>query len=132
MRKCPPIVGSIRLYAPEILEGRLRPSARLPGTRDLANQYRLSSGTIVNAFEKLKSEGCTVGWLCDGINAKSVTTVVATRNVEVTPLSCYSRGRMAQKGLQLGFAAVDAAEIRHGVRELAMMLEEENKSHFKI
>ena len=73
-----------------------------------------------------------MGWLCDGINAASVTTVVATRNVEVTPLSCYSRGRMAHKGLQLGFAAVDAAEIRHGVRELAMMLEEENKSHFKI
>jgi GntR family transcriptional regulator/MocR family aminotransferase len=40
-----------------ILEGRLQPSARLPATRDLARQYRLSRGTIVNAVEQLKSEG---------------------------------------------------------------------------
>ncbi|HYR27272.1 MAG TPA: winged helix-turn-helix domain-containing protein, partial [Thermoanaerobaculia bacterium] len=41
----------------EILEGRLRPGARLPGTRDLASQYGLSRGTIVSAFEQLASEG---------------------------------------------------------------------------
>jgi len=41
----------------EILEGRLRPGARLPATRDLARQYGLSRGTIVAAFEQLKSEG---------------------------------------------------------------------------
>jgi len=37
----------------EILEGRLRPGARLPGTRDLAEQYGLSRGTIVSAFEQI-------------------------------------------------------------------------------
>ena len=41
----------------EILEGRLRPGARLPATRDLARQYRLSRGTIVSAFEQLTGEG---------------------------------------------------------------------------
>lgn len=41
----------------EILEGRLRPGTRLPSTRDLASRYALSRGTIVNAFELLKSEG---------------------------------------------------------------------------
>src|SRR6204780_3418310 len=40
-----------------ILEGRLRAAARLPATRDLARQYRLSRGTIVSAVEQLKSEG---------------------------------------------------------------------------
>jgi len=40
-----------------ILEGRLHPSVRLPATRDLATQYHLSRGTIVNAVEQLKSEG---------------------------------------------------------------------------
>jgi len=45
----------------EILEGRLHPGARLPATRDLANQYGLSRGTIVNAFEQLKSEGYVEG-----------------------------------------------------------------------
>ncbi|HLI94576.1 MAG TPA: PLP-dependent aminotransferase family protein [Candidatus Baltobacteraceae bacterium] len=41
----------------EILEGRLRGGTRLPSSRDLAKRYRLSRGTIVNAFELLKSEG---------------------------------------------------------------------------
>src|SRR5262245_35833432 len=40
-----------------ILEGRLRPGARLPATRDLARHYGLSRGTIVNAFELLRAEG---------------------------------------------------------------------------
>src|SRR5271169_4098183 len=40
-----------------ILEGRLHPGSHLPATRDLARQYHLSRGTIVNAVEQLKSEG---------------------------------------------------------------------------
>jgi DNA-binding transcriptional MocR family regulator len=46
--------------------------------------------------------------------------------VEVTPLIRYSRGRMTEEGLQLGFSAVSTAEIRRGVRELAVALEEES------
>src|SRR5438094_9607956 len=48
----------------EIVEGCLRSGARLPATRDFARQYRFSRGTIVGAFELLKSEGylrATVG-----------------------------------------------------------------------
>ena len=40
-----------------ILDGRLGPGTRLPATRDVARQYRLSRGTIVAAFEQLRSEG---------------------------------------------------------------------------
>jgi DNA-binding transcriptional MocR family regulator len=40
-----------------------------------------------------------------------------------TPLSDSSRRRLVRDGLQLGFAAVDEAEIRRGVRELAVALE---------
>src|ERR1700736_6989626 len=50
----------------EILEGRLRPGARLPATRDLAGQYGLARGTIVNAFEQLKSEGYVEGSVGSG------------------------------------------------------------------
>jgi len=50
----------------EILSGRLRPGARLPSTRDFARQYGLARGTIVNAFEQLKSEGYLVGSLGSG------------------------------------------------------------------
>jgi GntR family transcriptional regulator/MocR family aminotransferase len=44
-----------------ILEGRLRPGARLPATRDLASAYGLSRATIVTAFDQLKAEGYVEG-----------------------------------------------------------------------
>jgi GntR family transcriptional regulator/MocR family aminotransferase len=69
----------------------------------------------------------TVGWLREGIDGESATKAAAARDTEVFPLSRYSRGRMAREGLQLGFAAVEAREIRRGVEELAIALEEELK-----
>jgi GntR family transcriptional regulator/MocR family aminotransferase len=66
----------------------------------------------------------TAGWLAPGIAAEAAAASAARRDVEVTPLGRYSRGRMAREGLQLGFAAVDPQEIRRGVRELAKALEE--------
>ena len=56
----------------EILEGRLRPGARLPGTRDLAGQYGLSRGTIVTAFEQLKAEGYVDGSVGSGTYVSKV------------------------------------------------------------
>ena len=44
-----------------ILNGRLKPGARLPATRDLAEVYKLSRATIVSAFEQLRSEGYVEG-----------------------------------------------------------------------
>jgi GntR family transcriptional regulator / MocR family aminotransferase len=49
-----------------ILEGRLRPGARLPATRDFARQYGLSRGTVISAFEQLKSEGYAEGSVGSG------------------------------------------------------------------
>lgn len=40
-----------------ILEGRLRPGARVPSTRNLALQYHIARSTAVYAFEQLKAEG---------------------------------------------------------------------------
>jgi GntR family transcriptional regulator/MocR family aminotransferase len=45
----------------EILEGRLLPGSRLPATRELARQCGISRGTIVTAFDQLKSEGYVEG-----------------------------------------------------------------------
>src|SRR5579864_3195650 len=44
-----------------ILQGDLRPGTRLPATRDLARQQGLARGTVVNAFELLRSEGYVTG-----------------------------------------------------------------------
>jgi GntR family transcriptional regulator/MocR family aminotransferase len=65
----------------------------------------------------------TAGWLRSGISGDAATRAAAARDVEVTPLSRYARGRMPRDGLKIGFAAVDAEEIRRGVRELAAALE---------
>ena len=70
----------------------------------------------------------TAGWLHEGLNAESVAAGAATRGVEVTPLSRYRQAAAVREGLQLGFAAVDAKEIRRGVRELAITLENEFKT----
>lgn len=65
----------------------------------------------------------TVGWLREGIDEEAATEAAARREVEVVPLSVHRRGRLERAGLQLGFAAVDAGEIRRGVRELAAALQ---------
>jgi len=65
----------------------------------------------------------TVGWLKRGVNGESAAAAAAQRNVEVIPLRFYSQGNIASSGLQLGFAAVDAKEIRRGVQDLAIALE---------
>ncbi|HYM68489.1 MAG TPA: PLP-dependent aminotransferase family protein, partial [bacterium] len=65
----------------------------------------------------------TVGWLYDGIDGEAAAAAAAVRDVEVTPLSRYHRGPVDREGLQLGFAAVEAREIRRGVRDLVTALE---------
>lgn len=42
-----------------ILDGRLKPGARMPSTRGLGLQYSLSRGTVVAAFDQLQAEGYT-------------------------------------------------------------------------
>src|SRR5438874_773702 len=65
----------------------------------------------------------TAGWLSGTISGEAAARAAAKRDVEVTPLSRYSRTRSAQAGLMLGFAAVEVKEIRRAVRELAIALE---------
>src|SRR5512146_1415844 len=40
-----------------ILEGRLRSGVKVPGSRDFAELYRVSRGTVVHVFERLLDEG---------------------------------------------------------------------------
>ena len=56
----------------DILAGRLRPGSRLPATRDLARQYKLSRGTVLSAFEELKAEGYLHGSRGSGTYVSSV------------------------------------------------------------
>jgi GntR family transcriptional regulator/MocR family aminotransferase len=56
-RKVPATRWLVAALRAEILDGRLRPGARLPASRELARQYGLSRGTIITAFRQLEAEG---------------------------------------------------------------------------
>jgi GntR family transcriptional regulator / MocR family aminotransferase len=80
----------------EILEGRLRPGTRLPATRDLARQYGLARGTIVNAFEQLESEGYIEGSVGSGTYVNKVLPdelLQVPPNGSRTPVAPYKRRR---------------------------------------
>ncbi len=65
----------------------------------------------------------TSGWLCDGIDGESAAKAAARRDVLVTPLGRYSRGRPPREGLQLGFAAVALeGEVRGGESRLPRVM----------
>ena len=65
----------------------------------------------------------TVGRIRTGASADAVSEQVAHRDVELTPLHRYAWGRVRKDAVILGFAAVDARELRRGVQELASVLE---------
>jgi GntR family transcriptional regulator / MocR family aminotransferase len=64
----------------------------------------------------------TTAWLRPDVDGRLVAEAAARRGVEVMPLSRYSRAPLARDGLVMGFAAVDPAEIRRGVHDLAAAL----------
>jgi GntR family transcriptional regulator/MocR family aminotransferase len=67
----------------------------------------------------------TVGWLPSGIDGARVAALAAERGIEVKAVVPNERGRTAQHVLLLGFAAVDAPEIRRGIRVLAEVVRDE-------
>jgi GntR family transcriptional regulator/MocR family aminotransferase len=71
----------------------------------------------------------TVGWLPPGIDSEEARQAAEVRKVEVTPLRVYTRGPVQREGLQMGFAAVNPQEIRRGVHQLALALEELARPH---
>ena len=64
----------------------------------------------------------TAGFLLNGMDGETAARAALERNVEVGPISRYTRGPVLREGLQLGFAAVDEIEIRRGVAGLAAAL----------
>jgi GntR family transcriptional regulator / MocR family aminotransferase len=78
----------------EILSGRLGAGSRLPATRDLARQYGLARGTIVNAFDQLKSEGYIEGSVGSGTY---VSEVLPEEFLHVVPRSGATAARRARR-----------------------------------
>jgi DNA-binding transcriptional MocR family regulator len=66
------------------------------------------------------------------MSAESAAKAAAQRKIDIDPLTQYCYGSAARSiaanVLQLGFAAIPPPEIRRGVRELAIVLEQEQKA----
>ena len=85
-----------------ILDGRLRPGARLPSTRSLATQYSVSRGTVVAAFAQLQAEGYTISQMSAGTfvaldlpgRSQSSTRRSASRNLA-------SRARVSDRAREI-------------------------------
>lgn len=63
-----------------------------------------------------------IGWLPKGVSDKVASEKAAHYGVEVAPLSAYSVAPLPQGGLVLGYTAVNARQIKDGVRRLAQAL----------
>jgi DNA-binding transcriptional MocR family regulator len=72
-----------------ILRGRLRPGARLPSTRAIADDLGVSRTTVLNAFDQLSAEGYLEGAVGSG--------------TRVTPSIPGDLKKLAAKGGVIGF-----------------------------
>jgi len=63
-----------------------------------------------------------VGWLPQRTSDKAASAKAAHYGVEAAPLSAYSTNPLPRGGLVLGYAAVNARQIKTGVRRLAQAL----------
>jgi GntR family transcriptional regulator/MocR family aminotransferase len=63
-----------------------------------------------------------IGWLPNGVNAKSVSQKASAQGVITNPLSAYSSKKLPREGLILGYTAFTPGQIRNGVKRLAKIL----------
>jgi GntR family transcriptional regulator / MocR family aminotransferase len=86
-----------------ILDGRLKPGARLPSTRNLANQYSLSRGTVVAAFNQLQAEGYTSSEISAGTFVRLTSTTTKSSSTQVRPVSRVpaSKGTLSKRADEL-------------------------------
>lgn len=94
-------------------------SSRLAALLDIGNQY-------LRGFVKVSAVRAglyTVGFLENGMGSRQAEKAAATLGIDVVALDRYVLKRPDPKGVLMGFAAFDEAEIRRGVIQLAVALD---------
>jgi GntR family transcriptional regulator/MocR family aminotransferase len=82
-----------------IVEGRLRPGARLPSTRNLGTQYGVSRGTVTMAFDQLMAEGFTRAEVGSGTYvASGIPDPVMPRGSRTLPQGQRSTAGLSKRG----------------------------------
>src|SRR5215475_4436826 len=80
-----------------IRDGRLAPAARLPSTRELAADLRVSRNTVMLAYEQLLAEGYVVGRnratasVAGTLPAPGMPVASRPESGQVPPVSAYAR-----------------------------------------
>ncbi len=99
--------------------------------RRMRNLYAERRATLLRALAKLPLEVYAaetgmhcIGWLPTGMDDQAVARQAAMHDVEVTPLSKFSRLPTPRPGLLLGYAGVDEAQIWAGAHRLAIAIRE--------
>jgi GntR family transcriptional regulator/MocR family aminotransferase len=82
-----------------IMDGRLRPGATLPSTRNLAAQYDVARGTVMVAFQQLHAEGYLVSE--KGVGTRVSLDIAHGTTTKKTPRPHAGRlSRQTQKALR--------------------------------
>ena len=95
-----------------ILAGQIAPGTRLPSTRDIAAELRLSRNTVMNAFEQLLAEGYVEGHVGSGtfVSQALPDELLTARTSFRAPLKSSRRGReFSKRGAILASTPVRAA-----------------------
>jgi GntR family transcriptional regulator/MocR family aminotransferase len=101
-----------------ILDGRIAPGARLPATRDLAREYKLSRATVVASFEQLQSEGYVEGKVGAGTYVSQVLPdhLLQVGRTSSAKSSGHRPVRWSSYALRLGFYRSGQPRVTHAFR----------------
>ncbi|MCI0412606.1 PLP-dependent aminotransferase family protein [bacterium] len=77
-----------------VLEKRLVAGQRLPSTRALASQLKISRNTVLNAYEQLIAEGCIYGKIGSGNYVANISVAPATQESKTRKRILSKRGKI--------------------------------------
>jgi GntR family transcriptional regulator / MocR family aminotransferase len=97
-----------------ILAGQLKPGTRLPSTRELAEDLRVSRNTVMNAYEQLLAEGYVEGQTGSGTYVSRLLPeeLLHARAVPGRAPRAASKGRaLSKRGQMLAATPVNVARV---------------------
>jgi GntR family transcriptional regulator/MocR family aminotransferase len=111
-----------------VLDGRLRPGTRLPSTRLIAGDLRISRTTVLNAFDQLSAEGYLEGKVGSGTRVASsipgdlgkMATRSQFRSSQSRSSARFSQRAHLQPNADLSFLQASARPLRPGQPDLSL------------
>lgn len=118
-----------------ILERRLPPGMRLPGTRPLAESLDVSRTTVALVFEQLRAEGYVLGRERTGTFVASVLPEVhlnAAHPASEAPLARHAPASLSRRGAGLAGLSVSSSPLAGGTGARAFRMGTPALDHFPL